>query len=367
MEKYKNLIREAITGLTPYIPGKPIEMVERELGIKNTIKLASNETALGPSPMALEAMQQELMNVNYYPEDSSLYLREKVASKLKIHPDMLVVSNGAHNVIWLIGQTFINEGDEVLMADLTFPSYDTITRMMGGVPIKVPLKNFANDLEEMKNLITKKTKLIFLCNPNNPTGAINTRTEFENFINQIPKNIIIVMDEAYFDFVDDPQFPNSIDYINEDNPIIGLRTFSKISGLAGIRVGYSITNLELTSYLRRVVEPFPTSRLAQVAALAALDDEKHYAEVVNLNSSGKAYYYQEFEKMGLRYVRSQANFVFVEVEKDVKTVFQKMMEKGIIIRPTMGWKEGKAIRITIGLPQQNEACIKALKEVLAEI
>ena len=298
MEKEKNLVRKGILDLKPYIPGKPIEEVRRELDLKDVIKLASNETSIGPSPLALKAIKKEIKNINFYPESSSRALREKLAHKLKIDKEMIIVGNGADNIIDLVGMTFINDGDEVITGEITFPAYETITKIIGGKLIPVKLKDFSFDLEKIAQRINEKTKIIFLCNPNNPTGTIVDKKAVDKFIRQVPKNVVIVFDEAYYDYVEDKNYLSGLSYILEGKNVIVLRTFSKIAGIAGIRVGYGIAKPELIVYLNRVVNPFTTNRLAQVAALASLDDEEHYRKVLKTNQKGKRYLYRELKKLG---------------------------------------------------------------------
>jgi len=287
MKKENNLLRKGILDLKPYIPGKPIEEVKRELGLEEVVKLASNETSIGPSPLALEAIREEIENINLYPEGSSRLLREKIAYKLNLNKEMIIVGNGADNIIGLVGMAFINEGDEVITGEITFPAYETITKIMGGKLILVKLKDFRFDLEGIIQRINEKTKIIFLCNPNNPTGTIVYKKAVDKFTKQVPENVVIVFDEAYYDYVEDKNYPYSLSYVLERKNVIIIRTFSKIAGIAGIRVGYGIAKPELIDYLRCVVSSFPTNRLAQVAALASLDDEEHYRKVLKTNQKGK--------------------------------------------------------------------------------
>ncbi|MBE3114896.1 MAG: aminotransferase class I/II-fold pyridoxal phosphate-dependent enzyme, partial [Actinobacteria bacterium] len=272
MKKEKSLVRKGILDLKPYIPGKPIEDVKRELGLKEVIKLASNETSVGPSPLAIEAIKKEVENINFYPEGSSRLLREKIAHKLNIDKEMIIIGNGADNVIDLVGMAFINEGDEVITGEITFPAYETTTKIMGGKLISVKLKDFSFDLEKIAQRINEKTKIIFICNPNNPTGTIVDKEAVDRFIKQVPEDVIVVFDEAYYDYVKDKDYSDSLSYILKGKNVIVLRTFSKIAGIAGVRIGYGMAKHELIGYLNRVVKPFTTNRLAQVAALASLDD-----------------------------------------------------------------------------------------------
>lgn len=364
MKKEKNLIRKGILDLKPYIPGKPIEEVKRELGLKEVIKLASNETSIGPSPLAIEAIKKEIKNINLYPEGSSRLLREKIAQKLNLNKETIIVGNGADNIISLVGMAFINEGDEVITGEITFPAYETITKIMGGKLISVKLKDYTYDLEEIARRINERTKIIFICNPNNPTGTIVTREEVTSFMEKVPKDVIVVFDEAYYDYVGDKNYPNSVSYALEGRNVIVLRTFSKIAGIAGVRIGYGIAKQELISYLRRVVNPFTTNRLAQVAALASLDDEEHCKKVLRSNQEGKKYLYRELKEIDLFYLPTEANFIFIDLKGDSEVIFEKLLRKGVIIRPGKTWGCPNFIRVTIGTPYENEKFIQAIKEVL---
>ena len=362
--KKNNLIRKGILDLKPYIPGKPIEEVKRELGLKEIIKLASNETSVGPSPLAIEAIKKEVQNINLYPEATSRLLREKLVCKLKVDKEMIIVGNGADDIIDLIGMAFINEDDEALTGETTFPAYETAVKIMGGKLILIKLKDFRFDLEEIAQRVNNKTKIIFLCNPNNPTGTIVTKEEVNNFINDIPEDIIVVFDEAYYDYVEDKEYPDSLSYVLEGKNVIILRTFSKIAGIAGVRIGYAIAKPELISYLRRVVNPFTTNRLAQVAALASLDDEEHYKKVLQSNQEGKKYLYGELNKLGLFYVPTETNFIFIDLKEDADIVFEKLLRKGVIIRPGKIYGCPNFIRVTIGNDYENKRFIQAIKEVM---
>jgi len=364
MKKEKSLARKGILNLKPYIPGKPIEEVKRELGLKEIIKLASNETSVGPSPLAIEAIKKEVQNINLYPEGSSRLLREKLAHKLNLDKDMIIVGNGADNIINLVGMAFINEGDEVITGEITFPAYETAAKIMGGKIIPVKLKDYTYDLEEIARRINKRTKVIFICNPNNPTGTIVDKEAVDRFVRQIPENIIIVFDEAYYDYVEDENYPDSLSYVFGGKNVIILHTFSKIAGIAGLRIGYALAKPELISYLRRVVNPFTTNRLAQVAALASLDDEEHRRKVLRSNQEGKKYLYRELKKIDLFYLPTEANFIFIDLKEDTEVIFEKLLRKGVIIRPGETWGCPNFIRVTIGTPYENKKFINALKEIM---
>lgn len=365
MKKEKTLVRKGIMALKPYIPGKPIEEVKRELGLEEVVKLASNETSVGPSPLAVEAIIKEVKNINLYPEGSSRLLREKIAHKLNLNKEMIIVGNGADNIIDLVGMAFINEVDEVITGEITFPAYETITKIMGGKFISVKLKDFRFNLKEIAEKISEKTKLIFLCNPNNPTGTIVTREEVISFMEKISQDVIVVFDEAYYDYVEDKNYPDSFSYVLEGKNVIVLRTFSKIAGIAGVRIGYGIARPELISYLGRVVNPFTTNRLAQVAALASLDDEEHYKKVLKTNQEGKKYLYKELKKLDLFYLPTEANFIFTDLKTNANVIFEKLLKKGVIIRPGKTWGCPNLIRVTIGTAYENKRFIEVLKEVLS--
>jgi len=365
MKKEKSLIRKGILDLKPYIPGKPIEEVKRELGLKEVIKLASNETSVGPSPLAVAAIKKEIKNINLYPEGSSSLLREKLAHRLSIDKEMIIIGNGEDDIIDLIGMAFINEGDEVITGEITFPAYETTTKIMGGKLILIKLKDFSFDLEKIAQRINEKTKIVFLCNPNNPTGTIVDKESVDRFIKQVPENVIVVFDEAYYDYVEDENYPNSLSYVLEEKNVIILRTFSKIAGIAGVRIGYGIAKPELIGYLNRVVNPFTTNRLAQVAALASLDDEEYRRKVLNSNKEGKKYLYKELKKLGLFYVPTEANFIFIDLKEDSEIVFEKLLKKGVIVRPGNIYGCPNFIRVTIGTPYENKKFIQALKEIMS--
>jgi histidinol-phosphate aminotransferase len=361
--KVEKLARKGIFKITSYIPGKSIEEVQKEFGAKKWIKLASNENLLGPSPKAVAAIRKELRNIYLYPEGPCTVLRQALARKFSLPEGMVVISNGADNLILMIACAFVDEGNEVVMADPTFSVYTNVTQIMGGRPIKVRLKDFTHDLDSMLKKVNRKTKLVFICNPNNPTGTTNSQKSFDHFLSKLPKQVIVVLDEAYGDFVEDSFYPNGLDYIKERKQVILLRTFSKVYGLAGLRIGYALGREDLVDCLYQVRDPFPVHRLAQVAAVAALNDEDHAIKSIQLVYEGKRYLYKELDKMGVSYVPSQANFIFIDFEKDSEEVFQALLREGIIIRPGKIWDYPTFARVTIGRIEDNQRFIKALKKI----
>lgn len=363
MKKEKDLIRKGISDLKPYIPGKPIEDVKRELGLEEVIKLASNETSIGPSPLAIEAIKKEIENINRYPEATSRLLREKLSHKLKIDKEMIIFGNGADDVIDLVGMAFINEGDEVITCETTFPAYRTTVKIMGGKLILVKLHDYAFNLGEIAKRINKRTKIIFICNPNNPTGTIVSKETVDKLMKQIPDYVIVVFDEAYYDYVENKNYATGLSYILEGKNVIVIRTFSKIAGIAGVRIGCGIAKPGLIDYLRRVVNPFTTNRLAQVAALASLDDEEHRRKVLSSNQEGKKYLYKELDKLRLFYVLTETNFIFINVKEDSEIIFDKLLKKGVIVRPGKIYGCPNFIRVTIGTAYENQRFIKAIREI----
>lgn len=359
----EKLARKGILKITPYIPGKSIEEAKEEVKAKRWIKIASNENLLGPSPKALKAIMKELPNIHLYPEASCAELRNAIAKKFKISSDMIVISNGVDNVILLIGAAFVNEGEEVIMADPTFPVYTNVTQIMGGKPIKIKLKDFRHDLEGMLKRVNKKTKLVFICNPNNPTGTIISKEELDKFLSKVPDRVIVILDEAYGEFVNDPNYPQSLDYVKEKKQLIVLRTFSKVYGLAGLRIGYAIGRSDLIRCLYQVRDPFPVHRLAQVAAVSAINDRSHIEKSIKLVSEGRQYFYRELKRLGFNYVESQANFVFIDFGIDSGKLAQALLEEGIIIRPGKMWGYSNYARVTIGRMKDNQKFIKTLEKL----
>jgi histidinol-phosphate aminotransferase len=362
--KAERLARKGILKMTSYIPGRSIEEVQREFGAKKWVKLASNENLLGPSPRATEAIRKELPKIYLYPEGPCTVLRQALAEKFSVPEKRVVVSNGADNLILMIANAFVNEGEEVLMSTPTFPVYANVTQMMGGRPVQVKLKDFTYDLEGMLKKVSRKTKLVFLCNPHNPTGTAISQALFDDFLSRLSNRVIVVLDEAYGDFVEDPRSPNGLDYIQGERPILLLRTFSKVYGLAGLRIGFALGREDLVDCLYQVREPFPVHRLAQVAAVAALDDEDHAIRSIQMVYEGRRYLYKELDRMGLSYVPSQANFIFIDFGRDVREVFQALLHEGVIIRPGDTWGFETFARVTVGRMEDNRRFIQGLKKVL---
>ncbi len=358
-----NLVRKNIRDITAYIVGKPIEETQRELGLKEVIKLASNENPLGPSPKAVESIRRNISKINRYPDGNGFYLKTKIASCLKLLAENIVLGNGSDELIDIIIKTFVEDDENILTADITFLEYELISRIYGCRIKKVPLKDFRYDLGAMREKIDKKTKLVFLANPNNPTGTYVTKFELEKFLRGLPKNLILVLDEAYDTFIDTKDYPNGLDYLARNN-IIVLKTFSKAYGLAGLRIGYAIARNGFTKYMEKVRQPFNVNLLAQGAALAALDDQSFLRETRAVVLEGKIYLYQILEKMGIQYVPSVTNFILIDVGKDCMAVFKDMLKLGVIVRDMQQYGLKNFIRVTIGTKKENERFINVLKKVL---
>ncbi len=355
---------KSIQQLVPYLPGKPIEELERERGIKDAVKLASNENPIGPSPKALKSIEDNLSKVNRYPDGSSFHLIKKLSLKLGVSEDNVFLGNGSNEIIELLIKTFMGPGKEVISADPVFAMYRKMVLAADGRNVIVPLKNFVHDLEAMAESITARTRIIFINNPNNPTGTIVKRTDFEKFLEIIPDHLIVVVDEAYFEYVTDEEFPNSLFYRNQGKTIVTLRTFSKIYGLAGLRIGYGIASTEIVSYLNRVRQPFNISSLAQAGALGALDDEDHITGSIELNRNELKYLYGELDNLGVEYLPTQANFFLINLRRDCRKVYDALLQEGVIVRSMTAYGLKEYIRLTVGLHSENEKFIKALKKII---
>jgi len=360
------VVADHIEALKPYIPGKPIEQVKRELGLTDVIKLASNENPLGPSPAAVEAMRSSAPSVALYPEGDAPALREAVAAHLGVPGDHLVFGNGSDEVLHLLTMTYLQPGDHTVQGDPSFAMYEIYTQQCNATPIKVPLTDYTHNLSAMLDALTPKTRIIFIANPNNPTGTLVRQPEVTEFLDRVPEDVLVVFDEAYDEYVDDPQKPKTLPYVLEGRNVIVLRTFSKAYGLAGLRVGYGVARPEIAAMLNKVRSPFNVNLIAQHAAAVATLDQDHIRKAVALNATGRDYLYREFARMGLDYVPSQANFVLVDIAGDSRQVFADLQAKGVIIRPGAGLGLPRHIRVTVGTQAQNERFIKALGEVLGK-
>jgi histidinol-phosphate aminotransferase len=358
-------INPALKNLPTYQPGRPIEEVARELNLPadSIIKVASNENPFGPSPLAMAAMQKAIAVVNLYPDGNAFYLKQKLASKLGIEPANLILSNGSNEIIEFVAHALLTPEVDVVVSQFCFAIYPIVAKMFGADLITVPAKNYGHDLPAMLKAITPRTRIVFVANPNNPTGTLATREEVIHFVNEVPDDVLLVMDEAYIEFLDDPLDLVSLVRLGARKNLILMRTFSKIYGLAGLRIGYGIGNPEFISALEKIRQPFNVNLLSQTAALAALDDAEHVRKTRQNNFAGLEFFAKEFRELKLEYVPSHANFILVRVGEGQK-FFEAMQRQGVIVRPMGGYQLPQWIRISIGTPQENERCLTALKAAL---
>ena len=359
--------RKCIEPMAQYVPGRPIEDVQRELGIKNVVKLASNENPLGCSPRAKEAVIASLDNSNYYPDGNCTKLRSYLSEKMDVAPGEIIFGCGADEIIAMTGKVFINPGDESITAAETFSQYETSTVSMGGVMVFAPMKNNAYDLDAIYDRITDKTKVIYLANPNNPTGTMFTAAEQEAFLEKVPRRVFIVIDEAYAEFVADPSYPQTLPLLKKYSNIMLVKTFSKIYGLASYRVGYGIADEAVIKLYEKIRQPFNVTIQGQEAALAAHKDVDFTRKSFENNRAAMDYYCRELDNMGISYIPSQANFVTTDAGRDSREVYQSLMRKGYIVRPCYIFGMGITwIRVTMGTLDQMKGFISALKEVLTD-
>ncbi len=386
--------KPGVEGIQPYQGGKPIEEVQRELGVTDITKLASNENPLGPSPFAVEAIAKSAAQVHLYPDGNAYYLKAALAGYVGVSPEHLILGNGSNDVLQLIGETYLSAGDEVIYAAGAFVVYSLVTKICGAKAVIVPMLNHTHQLHSMADAITEKTKVIFIANPNNPTGTMVTAAETMAFMARVPEDVLVVFDEAYYEYVMRPDYPQTLPYVVTARNVIITRTFSKIYGLAGLRIGYGIAPPALVEMLNRVRQPFNCNLVGQTAALAALKDSVHVQNSQTCNEKGKTFLYSALGDMGLRYIKTEGNFIMVFLNQDtpnkhvacyddeferqeqsaLKTekknqlgvdIAARLMRKGVIVRPMAGYGYPDAIRVTIGTQRQNERFIAGLVEVIS--
>ena len=364
----KKIFRKELEKLNVYVPGKPIEDVMREYGLTSVVKLASNENPLGPSPKAIAAVQAEAARINIYPDPAVRSLREKLAERFDVDYDQIMVGNGGESLIQLVAQSIIEPGDEVITADPSFSLYEISVSHMGGVVHVVPLlqDSFQYDLETMLSLVNEKTKIVFICNPNNPTGTILGKAALDEFADKLPEDVVLFVDEAYYEFASavSDDYPNGLEILKRRPNTIVLRTFAKVAGIAGTRVGYIFSNPELIAEVGKSTGVFSVNRLAQVAALAALEDNDHIQNSVALNKASLQAFKDFFDTKGLRYVEPGGNFIWVDVGVDTRELYVALQKEGVIVRPGFLWGWDSWLRISSGNMQDTEICIEALDKLL---
>lgn len=360
-------INPALQDLPVYQPGRPIEDVARELGLSaaDIIKLASNENPLGPSPAALKAMQDVLPKLHLYPDGSAYQLKQRLAMKLGVAPENLILGNGSNEIIEFVGHALLSPGVEVVVSQYCFVVYPLVTRLFGASLVTVPARHYGHDLPAMLKVITPRTRVVFVANPNNPTGTTASPKELTQFVEQIPPGVVLALDEAYLEFLDQPaDFIPAIQSAQRPNLLL-MRTFSKIYGLAGLRIGYGIACPELIAALEKIRQPFNTNALAQAGALAALDDEAHVRHTRENNTAGLQFLSEACRRMGLEFIPSAANFLLIRVGNG-QQVFQDLQLKGVIVRPMGGYQLPEWVRATVGTPAENERCVLTLTQVLGK-
>lgn len=349
-----------IAALSPYVPGKPIEELQRELGLTRVIKLASNENPLGPSPKAMVVINEGVPTLHRYPDGGAFRLREALADRWKVTADQIILGNGSDEILGFLARTFLSPGDEAVMADQTFVIYRMEVTAAHGKAVIVPLVDWRHDLAAMADAVTERTRLLFICNPNNPTGTMVSAEEVAQLLSRVPDHLVVVFDEAYFEYVRSAEFPDSMAYVKQGRNAIVLRTFSKIYGLAGLRIGYGVTTPDIANFLNRVRPPFNANSLAQRAALAALNDDEHVAKSRALNQAGMDQVVNGLRTLGFAPIPSETNFVYFDVGCDGRLVFDALLRLGVIVRHI----EGRMIRVTIGQEDENTLFLAALGQVL---
>ncbi len=360
----ERIVKPHIRELAPYEPGKPPEQLERELGIEGAIKLASNESPIGPSPRAVAAVRAALDDVHRYPDGACFELRSRLARRFGVGEQQLVFGCGADELLELVAKSFLGPGDEAVFAWPSFAMYPIVVKGMGAVPVPVPLDaRLAHDLDAMRQAIGPRTRVVFVCNPNNPTGTSVGGDAFDGFVASLPDELVLVVDEAYFEYARRPDFPDATAWVRRRPGTLVMRTFSKIYGLAGLRVGYGVCDAELADYLNRARHPFNVNRLAEVAAVAALDDDAHAERSRAVNAEGAEYLTRELAALGLEVWPTDANFVLVRAGEGA---FDRLQRAGVIVRPLAGFGMPDCIRVSIGLPEENERLVKAMARIVEE-
>lgn len=362
-----NLVPPHIASIQPYVPGKPMAELERELGLSSTIKLASNENPLGASSKVLRALRAHLAEINRYPDGGAFELTQALALKLSVPPASILLGNGSNEAIDIAVRTFLRPGEEVVSAAGAFVVYQLATQAAGGTNVVVPMREHTHDLPAMASAVTPRTRLVFIANPNNPTGTWVAEKAVERFLDGLPEGVITVFDEAYAEYVSRRAFPDTLRRVRDGRPVFCLRTFSKAYGIAGLRIGYLIAPPQYVAEMNKVREPFNTNHLAQVAALAALADERHLRRVVRLNRRERERLSAGLIALGLDVVPSEANFLLVGVHRDGSALYQDLLRRGVIVRPVGNYGYPRHLRITVGLPEENDRLLAALSDALPSI
>jgi histidinol-phosphate aminotransferase len=356
---FRTLANSGLRDLTPYQPGKPIEELERELGITQSIKLASNENPLGPSPNVILAVQQVLQNAHFYPDGGCFEIKQAIAKHLSVNPEQVTVGNGSENVLELIVKAYLHKGDSAVISQYAFLTIPILIQSYGVIANVVTANGWAHDIVSMIKAIDEKTRVIFLVNPNNPTGTYTNESDFQMLMESVPPHVIVVVDEAYAEYISEPDYPKALDYLTRYPNLIITRTFSKVYGLAALRLGYAISSPDIADILNRARLPFNVNSIAAKAACAALHDQEHVRKSVELNKVGMAQLHEGLKNMKLKAIPSIGNFLTVDVN-DGPTMYQQLLLEGVIVRPLKAYGMPRHIRVTIGTTQQNERFLRTL-------
>lgn len=367
MTDFTVLAAPGVQQLNPYLPGKPADELARELGLNQIVKLASNENPLGIPTSAIQAIQQQTAELALYPDSAGYYLKQALAEKFALEVEQLTLGNGSNDLLELVARAFLTVDDEVIFSQYAFVVYPLVTQAVGAKAVVTPALAWGNDLDAMLAAVTERTRLIFIANPNNPTGTWVSDSALQNFLSQLPEHVLVVLDEAYTEYVEQADFPNGLSLLSRYPNLIVTRTFSKAYGLAGLRVGYAASNTGIADILSRVRQPFNVNSLALAAATAALHDEQHIARSIAVNRAGMLQYIQAFETLGLSYIPSAGNFITVKVgssDMSAQAVYTQLLYKGVITRPIANYGLPEHLRISVGLADENQRCIQALTEIL---
>ena len=371
---FHKLAVSGVQSLKPYLPGKPIEELERELGVTNTLKLASNENTMGPSPLAIAAMQKAITQVDLYPDGNGFVLKQKISDKFNVNVDQVILGNGSNDVLDMIARVFLSEGREAIFSEYAFAVYPIATQAVGATARVAKALNadhdenpYGHNLAAMAELINDKTSVIFIANPNNPTGTWLKSDELKEFVNKVPEHIVVVVDEAYCEYVESSEYPNALTWLNEYPNLIVSRTFSKAYGLAGLRVGYAVCNEQIADLLNRVRHPFNVNTVSMLAATAALDDDEHLQKCVQMNTKGIKFWRAACQYRGLDYIPTVGNFITIDFEKDAMPIYEGLLREAVIVRPVGNYGLPNHLRISVSTPEDNQRCLDALDKVLKEL
>ncbi|WP_077728374.1 histidinol-phosphate transaminase [Methylocaldum sp. 14B] len=369
--KAEHLAVPGVRALTPYLPGKPISELERELGLRNIVKLASNENPLGPSPKALEAARRASSEIHLYPDGSGFELKAALSRKLDVRPEQITLGNGSNDALELVARAFLSPQSKAIYSEYAFAVYSIVTQAVGAQAVVAPAHDgshgprYGHDLQAMAQAVDESTRVVFIANPNNPTGTYLTKSELRSFLGDLPEHVIAVVDEAYFEYVEAPDYPDCIEWLSDFPSLIVIRTFSKAYGLAGLRVGYAVSSPAIADLLNRVRQPFNVNSLALEAAKAALDDNDHLTRSVSLNREGLCRLSEAFTERDLSFIPSVGNFIMVDVGRPAAPVYEALLRQGVIVRPVANYGLPNHLRVTVGTEEENRIFLAALDCVLA--